>query len=575
MSRRLHNASFESDGEDKFSILTSAISEGNFKGVLRFIQSDKLDLNTLLPPSYWFDPLLFQIIESDFNISRKKELIRQMVGHGADIHLEYTCGLFDTRNILLKACSKSMTMLEFLLTEYNFSNEEMLQAIESINSARSLQIFLAHGLILSSEAIEKLFINAVCDCNVRFAEFLLKEYQVSTNCHSERGWLPLHHACYESTEHPVADSQRLRLVKLLLKYGADINAKTKEHITPLMLVSSPAIFDFLLQKGADLYAVTRTLHKNVLIKQAENRNALPIIRTLVEDHGFDLNSKDGNGATALLYAVKAGNPEVVKYLIENGADVQVIDKDGRNALFWGRSPEIVRYLIRCGVPVSHRDNKGRNVLFHTNNTCLRILLKAGADATVVADDGSTVLMRSDFELTVKDLKLLIRHGADPCKSPGGVAGLVIWWMEHGHPWICEAILLYLIKQYSLDPNLRDSHGRSPIFYCGEHTRNALIKLGTSLHITDHHGNTPLLYWYQIGDPASKRFLKDLNHRNADGKNVLHYAVANKGFSVIKTLLIHGADWNIKDNSGRTALDYARELKRFDICELMENYNHSI
>ncbi len=40
---------------------------------------------------------------------------------------------------------------------------------------------------------------------------------------------------------------------------------------------------------------------------------------------------------------------------------------------------------------------------------------------------------------------------------------------------------------------------------------------------------------------------------------------------ISELLDHGADWRFKDNSGRTALDYARELKRFDICELMENY----
>lgn len=40
---------------------------------------------------------------------------------------------------------------------------------------------------------------------------------------------------------------------------------------------------------------------------------------------------------------------------------------------------------------------------------------------------------------------------------------------------------------------------------------------------------------------------------------------------IRELLDHGADWRIKDNSGRTALDYARELKRFDICELIENY----
>ena len=52
---------------------------------------------------------------------------------------------------------------------------------------------------------------------------------------------------------------------------------------------------------------------------------------------------------------------------------------------------------------------------------------------------------------------------------------------------------------------------------------------------------------------------------------MHYAVKHEQPSMIQNLLDHGADWRIKDNSGLTALDYARELKRFDICELMGKY----
>lgn len=92
-----------------------------------------------------------------------------------------------------------------------------------------------------------------------------------------------------------------------------------------------------------------------------------------------------------------------------------------------------------------------------------------------------------------------------------------------------------------------------------------------IDLVDNAGNTPLTYWCIEG--IGEYYFKALNYQNNEGKNALHYAVKSAKRTLIQNLLDHGVDCNIKDNSGKTAMDYARELKRFDICELMENYKH--
>ncbi|WP_186376102.1 ankyrin repeat domain-containing protein, partial [Hyella patelloides] len=51
-----------------------------------------------------------------------------------------------------------------------------------------------------------------------------------------------------------------------------------------------------------------------------------------------------------------------KILIENGADVNVKDNKGRNALFYTNNIEIIQLLIENGADVNSRDNFGKTPL---------------------------------------------------------------------------------------------------------------------------------------------------------------------------------------------------------------------
>lgn len=544
---------------EPYQQLRRAMETCDLRKIRYLIRSEKVDPNVRgiqskqMPLWYSLDLSLAHSV----SVSQKKELIRLMVAHGADIHVKGYLGI----NIL--QATSSTPLLKFLLTEFKFSNEEIWTAFTT--AGKPLRFFIKYGLQVSKDMVEYLFHRAY---DVKFAKFLMTKYHVSVNCVDKEGLMPIHYAVIYN---------RLEKAKFLLKHGADVNSRSCSGEIPLMFTNSLEIFDFLIEHGADVYAVDQQ-QRNVLRWQVEIAGSLATVKTLVEQYHFDVNQTDKAGISLLMLATGRGDWDIAKYLVENGANVNAVDNGGRNALFYlyenNESDEkLLQYLIAQGVNVNDLDKSGKNVLFYATKY-IDLLLKAGADATVVADDGTTVLM--NYSLSFSNFKLLIQHGADPSEY---AEKLLHWWLENNHDRKGgdEEIMLYLIENYFLDPNTKNEAGRTPLFY-GRMTCVDLIELGASCEITDNEGNTPLIYWF-ANEIFAYGSLYDCppqyyQRQNNEGKTALHYAVIRDiGGFLIKDLLDCGADWRIKDNSGRTAMDYARELKRFDICELMENYKH--
>ena len=65
--------------------------------------------------------------------------------------------------------------------------------------------------------------------------------------------------------------------------------------------------------------------------QACYKNDITEVRRIVED-GFDIETTNHQGVTALMFAVKGRAYEVVRYLIENEADVTSVSEKGTTAL---------------------------------------------------------------------------------------------------------------------------------------------------------------------------------------------------------------------------------------------------
>jgi ankyrin repeat protein len=122
----------------------------------------------------------------------------------------------------------------------------------------------------------------------------------------------------------------------------------------------------LLAKGTDVnsratFSVGKT-HRITPLMNAVVGGNLQIVKLLVEN-GADLNLQDSNGITALIHAVLHKNTAIVKYLVESGANIDIQDNETLNALFYAVLDEnpnftIVKYLVDGGANVNVKDNFG-------------------------------------------------------------------------------------------------------------------------------------------------------------------------------------------------------------------------
>ena len=65
---------------------------------------------------------------------------------------------------------------------------------------------------------------------------------------------------------------------------------------------------------------------------------LPSVKYLVEDLGADVNARDYEGYTALHHAASRGDTEMILYLVEKGADVTVVSREGQTTADMANGP---------------------------------------------------------------------------------------------------------------------------------------------------------------------------------------------------------------------------------------------
>src|SRR5687767_13301392 len=153
-------------------------------------------------------------------------------------------------------------------------------------------------------------------------------------------------------------------VRLLLKAGADIEARASEGKTALMAGASsgrPETVSILLDAGAKVnarsargatalhYCVSWTQY-DFFITGFEER--LAIVAQMLLDKGADIEARDGLGRTALMWAAGWRHLPTLKTLIAAGADLEAADAAGRTALTWcgdwGKDGDNVKELLAAG-----------------------------------------------------------------------------------------------------------------------------------------------------------------------------------------------------------------------------------
>ena len=134
----------------------------------------------------------------------------------------------------------------------------------------------------------------------------------------------------------------------------------------------------------------------------------------VRSTNTDVNIKDALGRTPLHVAAEKGFAEIVLFLVENGAAVNVADTNGNTPLIFiihkTRNLEITRRLLEKGAAVNAQNRTGETALMYAawrgHSDIVQLLLAHRADVSLKNRQGNTALTLAESKGHLKIVQML-------------------------------------------------------------------------------------------------------------------------------------------------------------------------
>ncbi|XP_030754817.1 ankyrin repeat domain-containing protein 50-like isoform X3 [Sitophilus oryzae] len=336
-----------------------------------------------------------------------------------------------------------------------------------------------------------------------------------------------------------------KVLKLLLEAGAVEQQDVGEgdYGSQMSLASSSS------EPSPEPLFDLQDLHGQAALHVAARLGQAQVVKVLLES-GANADQADIDGWTPLRAAAWGGHTEVVEMLVRHGCALDSMDAENRTALraaAWSGHEEIVKVLLQNGANVNLTDHEGRTALiaaaYMGHSEIVDHLLDYGADINHADADGRTALSvaalcapRTPGRSGVSVVSTLLERGATvDHKDKEGMTPLLVASFE-GHKDVCELLL-----ENEADVDHCDNSGRSPLWAAASMGHAPVVAL--------------LLFWGCCIDSM-----------DSEGRTVLSVAAAQGCVEVVRQLLDRGLDEQHRDNSGWTPLHYSAFEGHLDVCE---------
>ncbi|KAL5610415.1 hypothetical protein FOBRF1_006532 [Fusarium oxysporum] len=361
--------------------------------------------------------------------------------------------------------------------------------------------------------------------------------------------------------------------------GTDITDGLKSNIDSVKPKHTPvswaceeghlAIAAFLLDQGAQVGV-------DDLVKLVRNGN-IEVVKMLLEK-GADAAAVTKDGRTPLHEALKNGHSQIAKVLIEKGADARTADNYGSTPLYLALQNghlEIAKVLIEKGADARAANDYGSTPLHLASQNghleIAKVLIEKGADVRAATEDGFKPLHLASQSGHLEIAKMLLEKGANVrAATENGWTPLHLT-SKNGH---LETARILLDK--GADTAVANNDGSTPLHLASENGHLEIAKMllekGANAAAADNDGSTPLHLASKNGHLETARILLD---RGADtavankyGWTSLHYASGNGHSAITKILLDNRADAGAVDKYGSTPLHDASRKGHLEITKIL-------
>lgn len=304
---------------------------------------------------------------------------------------------------------------------------------------------------------------------------------VNPNQPNEEGDYPLHIAVSKGD---------FTMVKLLLKYKAQINLQDRQSVTPLMIA--------LGGKEGD-YSSHSTNSTSL------RKGGYDMAKYLL-DHNARADLLDNRGQNAIWYAIKSREPLSLQLLLVKNTNVNQVDLRGETPLFaavYDKQEEMAKRLIEAGAFVNH-----------SNNNNVKLLDK-------ILDMENVAVFRA---LVAHNLNLNQRN-------------------KKGEPLITQMVkndkltfLQVILTTNKVDVNVKDKYGDTALMIASNHEQltviDMLLRAKARIDEPNKYGQTPLMSAVSKGKTEVVRKLltgnPNLSLKNKYGQTVMNYLDVSKG-----------------------------------------------
>lgn len=289
------------------------------------------------------------------------ECLKILIKNGADVNAKIF--YWDWTPLHLAAIRESTTILEILLKQ-----KPSLNALDNEKKTPLAWAFKKNNY----ESVEML-LRAGSDVNFKFSDYPEETL--------------LHRACRNSD---------VKMVELLLKYGANVDAKNASGETPLYLAAEAGnleMVELLLKYKANTCIPNKTILTTPLMEAARNGH-IEVVKSLLTSDVKSIDAQNHNGCTALHIALRCGHLDIFRLLLEHKPSLHIVDNESSTLLMHAirnKQEEIVELLLRDPVAansIDAKNNRASSALTIAVMTGLPRIAKMLMDANANVDISS-------------------------------------------------------------------------------------------------------------------------------------------------------------------------------------------